>query len=427
MSSRKPKIVELKDVRHLKIIYDKSAYCGHPRAGALYNFGKGELAVIYNRASCVYEDPSDVGHDFHYFERSIQVLTRSLDNGQTWSSRDEEVLVWRRGAAVDELRARLWPQDKTRDELDMSRSETCFFFGRTWAGKVSSGEARGQNVPLHISFSLRSVDKGRTWERVPSLFAPPVHQRSLISYGNPPIRMPDGSFLVVLTAGGGVDPSVHKGPVLYMSDDDGLSWEFISSIAHDPTGVWGYTYPGLIRLANGRLQCYMMRQNVNSSQGNWACMAYSDDGGLSWSDVRPIGQLGYSPWVSRRPSGLYSRPRTVRDPAGRLVETYEPRPTGAALFRSPYPLLLRDGRIVVLYGRRKPPYGMGGIVSEDGGETWSQEFVLRDDANCGDLGYPVATELEDGRIFTAYYYNLDDGNKFGGTRYIAGSFFRIKG
>jgi len=156
-------------------------------------------------------------------------------------------------------------------------------------------------------------------------------------------------------------------------------------------------------------------------------MAYSDDGGLSWSDVRPIGQLGYSPWVSRRPSGLYSRPRTVRDPAGRLVETYEPRPTGAALFRSPYPLLLRDGRIVVLYGRRKPPYGMGGIVSEDGGETWSQEFVLRDDANCGDLGYPVATELEDGRIFTAYYYNLDDGNKFGGTRYIAGSFFRVKG
>jgi hypothetical protein len=43
------------------------------------------------------------------------------------------------------------------------------------------------------------------------------------------------------------------------------------------------------------------------------------------------------------------------------------------------------------------------------------------------LGYPMAVELEDERIFSAYYYNLDDGNAFGGTRYIAGSFFRIKG
>jgi hypothetical protein len=37
----------------------------------------------------------------------------------------------------------------------------------------------------------------------------------------------------------------------------------------------------------------------------------------------------------------------------------------------------------------------------------------------------MATELDDGRIFTAYYYNLDDGNKLGGTRFIAGSFFRV--
>ena len=42
-----------------------------------------------------------------------------------------------------------------------------------------------------------------------------------------------------------------------------------------------------------------------------------------------------------------------------------------------------------------------------------------------DLGYPVATEAEPGRIFTAYYFTMDDGNGFGGTRYIAGSSFRL--
>ena len=89
-------------------------------------------------------------------------------------------------------------------------------------------------------------------------------------------------------------------------------------------------------------------------------------------------------------------------------------------------MLLRDGRILVLFARRKPPFGIGGLVSEDLGTTWSQEFVLRDDASCADLGYPVATELDDGRIFTAYYYTLEDGNSFGGSRFIAGSHFRLK-
>ena len=69
---------------------------------------------------------------------------------------------------------------------------------------------------------------------------------------------------------------------------------------------------------------------------------------------------------------------------------------------------------------------IGGMVSEDEGQTWSREFVIRDDASTPDIGYPVATELEDGRIFAAYYYTLEDGSRFGGARFIAGSFFRIK-
>jgi hypothetical protein len=95
-------------------------------------------------------------------------------------------------------------------------------------------------------------------------------------------------------------------------------------------------------------------------------------------------------------------------------------------YRSPWPLLLGDGRIVVLFGRRKPPHGIGLIVSEDSGNTWSDEIVLRDDAPSSDVGYPVATELEDGRIFTAYYYNTEPGGTYGGPRYIASTHFRLR-
>lgn len=38
---------------------------------------------------------------------------------------------------------------------------------------------------------------------------------------------------------------------------------------------------------------------------------------------------------------------------------------------------------------------------------------------------PLATQLDDGRVFTAYYFLVNDGNGFGGSRFIAGSFFRV--
>ena len=46
-------------------------------------------------------------------------------------------------------------------------------------------------------------------------------------------------------------------------------------------------------------------------------------------------------------------------------------------YRSPWSLRLRDGRIVVLFGRRKAPFGIGLIVSEDDGNSWSAEGIIR--------------------------------------------------
>ena len=88
--------------------------------------------------------------------------------------------------------------------------------------------------------------------------------------------------------------------------------------------------------------------------------------------------------------------------------------------------MLKDGRIAVLFDRRQLPGGIGVIVSEDQGETWSAEAVIRGDASDWDLGYVVGTELDDGRIFAAYYFMEDDGNNFGGTRHMAASCFNLR-
>ena len=387
--------VEITDVRHVRVHGSQDAYCGHPRQGGIFNFGNGELAVIHNHAPCTYERPEDVRHDeFGYHARSVALLQRSLDGGETWPE-ELDVTVWDEAAPLEERRRFLFPDEPVREEFDMSRPESAFYFGRTWSGEdLPDGSHR------MLCFALRSADKGQTWEKVPAIVQPPAHLKVVHKDCHPVVRMPDGSFLGAMSGGGG---SVPGQVLLYGSDDDGLTWEYLAEIARDPTGGGRPTYAGLLLLPNGRLLGFMLHIG---GYGHFIGVNHSADGGYSWSELTPIVRWGQSPWRS-----------------GRRPKQYSP----GVFYRSPWPMLLGDGRILVLFARRKPPFGIGGIVSEDEGKTWSREFVLRDDANCRDLGYPVATELDDGRIFTAYYYNLDDGNKFGGTRFIAGSFFRVKG
>lgn len=412
MSTQPPKSVEITDVRHIKVHGSKDTYCGHPRQGGILNFGSGELAVIHNHAPCAYKKPEDVYHDeFGYHGRSVVLLQRSLDNGETWPE-ELNVQIWAEEASLEERRRHLFPEEHTRQQIDMACPASVFFFGRSWCG-----EEQPDGSHRLICFALRSADKGRTWEDVPTVIPPPPHLEVVHKDNHPVVRMPDGSFLGAMSGGGG---SVPGQVLLYGSDDDGLTWEYLAEIARDPTGDGRPTYAGLLLLPSGRLLCFVVQIG---GQGNFVGMNYSDDGGYSWSQVVPIVRWGQSPWRSRQEAG----PREAREQAnsGGAWALWRDRPW--KLYRSPWPLLLRDGRILVLFTRRKPPYGIGGLVSEDAGQTWSREFVIRHDASTPDIGYPVATELGDGRIFAAYYYTLEDGSRFGGARFIAGSFFRIKG
>jgi hypothetical protein len=72
---------------------------------------------------------------------------------------------------------------------------------------------------------------------------------------------------------------------------------------------------------------------------------------------------------------------------------------------------LRDGRIVLSYGRRMAPNGIRARLSLDDGKTWDdfdasdtdQEVILRNDGYNSDLGYTRSVQRNDGRIVTIYY------------------------
>ncbi|MCY4409795.1 MAG: sialidase family protein [Caldilineaceae bacterium] len=387
---------ELAEVEHTLVDYARDRYAGHPRQGGIFDFGGGEIAVIYNRAPSAYRHRNDVRHGYDgYHGRAQIILARSFDYGATWD-RANDVVIFDESASVEARRAyvrqlEVYP-GLERDWIDLTAPETAIFFGRTNAGEGYQ--------PALLCYALRSPDRGRTWEEVPTPVQPPAGHGMVHKDGHPLVQMPDGTQLAAMSVGlptGGVE--------LYGSDDNGLSWEPLARICDDPTGDGRPTYAGLLRLPSGRLQCYTL--NIDGLR-DAIQMNYSDDGGYSWSRPEPIVRWGRSPWAKR-----------ARERRGTMWEA-------GKYYRSPWPMQLADGRILVLFGRRKPPHGIGLIVSDDEGETWSDEQILRDDSPIRDLGYPVATEVEPGRIFTAYYFTMDDGNGFGGTRYIAGSTFFLK-
>lgn len=68
---------------------------------------------------------------------------------------------------------------------------------------------------------------------------------------------------------------------------------------------------------------------------------------------------------------------------------------------------LRDGRLLMTYGHRRPPLGNQARISQDQGRTWSSAMIISGDGTSSDLGYPSTVELEDGSLLTAWYEVMD--------------------
>lgn len=74
----------------------------------------------------------------------------------------------------------------------------------------------------------------------------------------------------------------------------------------------------------------------------------------------------------------------------------------------PHFLRLRDGRILLTYGRREAPCGIRAKISEDEGRTWGEELIIRTDLASGDIGYPSSVQRRDGKILTVWYEYVED-------------------
>mgnify|MGYP003972119591 CR=1 FL=1 len=154
--------------------------------------------------------------------------------------------------------------------------------------------------------------------------------------------------------------------------DDGRTWKRIGTIPVRPgEKIEHYHELHAVELEDGKLIA-MIRYNPPERENHFMRQSESTDGGKTWTIPRITEIWGYPPHLIR----------------------------------------LGDGRLVVVYGHRREPFGEFACVSYDGGETWDvKNRIMLMEAPNSDLGYPASIELDDGSIFTVYYQIDREGEK----------------
>jgi hypothetical protein len=202
---------------------------------------------------------------------------------------------------------------------------------------------------------IRSTDGGKTWSpRIPTVVNSP----------HGPIQLKDGRLLYAgkqLWTG-------EKKVGMAESKDDGLTWQWLAEIPTRPGDDATKSYHELhaVEASDGTLIAQI--RNHNTANKGETLQTESKDGGKTWTVPHSIGVWGL-------PSHL---------------------------------LRLRDGRLLMTYGRRRQPFGNQARLSTDNGQTWSDAMIISGDGIGGDLGYPSTVELGDGTLLTVWYEKMKD-------------------
>lgn len=283
--------------------------------------------------------------------------------------------------------------DIDRDKPSVTRQARSLDGGMTWTLEVPGyvGEDGKESEPVacpggvnfeHPDFAARfkggrfyySLDRCRSWEGPFTL--PDFGRKGLLARTDYIVEGPRRLTAFIATE---KDQGGEGWPCCIRTTDGGKTWQHIGWIGKQPPQGYGYSImPSTISLEPAGYFSMIRRGGRFDGEKMWWLEAYvSPDEGGSWY--------------------LLDQPRI--DNAG----------NPAAMIR------LRDGRIALTYGWRHDPYGIRAMISDDNGQTWGPEIVLRKDGASWDLGYPRTVQREDGKCVTAYYYHHPDQPE----RYIA--------
>lgn len=380
-----------KDIDTAVVYRREDEFASHPYVAGFWETATSHLIANFSTCKVNYGgDPNSLSHNNLGRNAGRSTVTvRSEDRGLTWN--------------MIEPIGSDFSVKSTDDEPDsLAEIGSIDFLDKdVLVANFSSGFS-----PTSRAFVSVSKDAGLTWSRS---FRLPLDGLNALGAMNSPLVRPDGRCLLFMFE---VSPDGRsRRPVVYRSTDDGTTFRFLSFVTpkDDPFaactreswaklpyefGAYRWFYPRGYMLPNGRILC-LLRSQRDPTGVMWTELYKSDDGGLTWQFRSRVNDFGAP---------------------GSLVQ-------------------MGDGRLVVVYGYRLPPFGIRAVVSEDEGMTWGPEIIVRDDGGSWDLGYPNAWLAAPGRVGALYYFNSKDdpvqvqpGNSLagpGGVRHIVRSIFPV--
>jgi hypothetical protein len=327
-------------------------YCGWP---TLVRRSNGELLLVYSG-----------GRERHVCPFGRVEMMRSKDDGKSWSwprilldgpidDRDAGVLETTQGSLLVSTFTSNAYEARLQQELERKAAA----HPEAWTDEhIASWQAVHERVgPKQREqelgqWMIRSTDGGVTWS---ARYPVPVD----CPHG--PIQLADGRLLY---AGQKLWHS-NREIEICQSEDDGLTWSKLADLpVRDGDLQSEYHELHVVEWKPQKLVMHIRNHNVANK--NETLQSESSDGGSTWTVPHSIGVWGL-------PSHL---------------------------------LKLRDGRLLMSYGYRRPPYGNQARVSEDGGVTWSDPIAISSDGFVFDLGYPSTVQLDDGSLITVWYEKM---------------------
>ena len=344
--------------RQTRLFYDPASYSAFPH---VIRMEGDELLVAFRQAP-------KVDGIRHTHPRSIITLIRSYDLGESWQvdaasqmgagGGQELGLIYLGGGKVGGALAAHevvhWHETERIAFRDPPRKEYPYI-----------GGSPDTSIPAFAYSNVGALwcwsdNYGLTWRLEHAILVGDKAQACA-----PPVRTADGTLLIpAYVSLGGASPNSS---VLYRSDDGGATWSEGTVMARGSADTRDYNEPAVIELEPGHL---LGLHRTTMGEGGSHTLFWqneSRDAGLTWS----------RPEVTTVRSGAC--PRLAK---------------------------LRDGRLLLTYGRRLPPYGIYASISEDGGRSWGRtSWLVRKtpEAARSDHGYTSSIQLDDTRIFTTSY------------------------
>lgn len=322
-------------------------YHGWPTLSARAN---GDLVLVYSG-----------GRDYHVCPFGRVEMMTSRDGGASWTrprvlhdssidDRDSGVLETAKGTLlVTSFNSFVYQQHLNHPERLLNKT-----FGKDSAAILGRWRVFDEATTPEQKQSdtgywmLRSTDGGLNW-------SPRYRVPGYSPHG--PINLADGRLFYATSNG--------KKAVAHVSDDDGLTWNALSEMPVRAGELHA------VQAADGAL--IVQVRDKTSLEGKTVqntAQTISTDGGKTWSAQVKVAD-GYPSHLAR----------------------------------------LRGGTLLMTYGWRTAPFGIRGKVSTDHARSWSDEFILTDDAAGWDLGYPSTAQLADGTMVTVWYEAPTDSHK----------------